>query len=118
MTELNITVTDGSVAGVKVVAPAGELDESSVDGLKAQLDPLLADTNVKVILFDFSQLEFLNSKGIGYLVSVHTHLQKDQREMIIAGATESVMDVISLVGLTTIIKYFASVDEAIASLNA
>lgn len=118
MTELTINIADGATPAAKVVALAGELDESSVEGLKAQLDPILNDLNIKSLILDLRQLEFINSKGIGYLVSVHTHLSKDQRELILAGAGEAVMDVISLVGLTTIIKYFATLEEALASLNA
>lgn len=117
MSELTINITDAAdKAGVKVVAIIGEMDEASLDPLKAQLDPLLEDMNVKTILFNLSNLEFINSKGIGYLVSVHTHLSKDQRVLILAGANETVMDVISLVGLTTIIKYFGTVEEAMSSL--
>lgn len=118
MTELTINIADGATPVTKVAALAGELDESSIEALKAQLDPILNDMNVKNLVFDLRQLEFINSKGIGYLVSVHTHLSKDQRELILAGASEAVMDVISLVGLTTIIKYFATIEEALASLQA
>jgi len=115
MPDLGVAIADGPNPSVKVIPLTGEMDESSIDGLKAQLDPLLADSNLKILLFDFRQLEFINSKGIGYLVSVHTHLSKDQREMMIAGANEAVMDVISLVGLTTIIKYFNTLEEAYQS---
>ncbi|MCK5617346.1 STAS domain-containing protein [Candidatus Pacearchaeota archaeon] len=113
MSELTVALSDASAPGIKVVSLTGEMDESSLEGLKAQLDPLLNDLNIKVLLFDFTQLEFINSKGIGYLVSIHTHLSKDQREMKIASANEAVMDVITLVGLTTIIKYFNTVEEAL-----
>ncbi len=117
MPELAVAIADGPNPSVKVISLTGEMDETSIDALKTQLDPLLADQNLKVLLFDFRQLEFINSKGIGYLVSVHTHLSKDKREMVIAGANEAVMDVISLVGLTTIIKYFNTVEEALATLQ-
>jgi len=117
MTELTAAITDGPSTAVKVVALTGEMDESSVESLKVQMDPILTDMNVKTVLFNLTQLEFINSKGIGYLVSVHTHLSKDQRSMILAGANEAVMDVISLVGLTSIIKYFNTVEEALASLQ-
>ncbi len=116
MSELTIDLKDGPKEGSKIIALTGEMDEASLDPLKAQLDPLLADMNIKTILFDLSDLEFINSKGIGYLVSIHTHLSKDNRVMILAGANETVMDVISLVGLTTIIKYFNTVDEALSNL--
>jgi len=116
MSELTITVTDGPNVSVKLISLVGEMDETSIDLLKTQLDSVLSDQNIKTFLFDFRQLEFINSKGIGYLVSVHTHLAKDQRVMVIAEANEAVMDVISLVGLTTIIKYFNTVEEAFAGL--
>lgn len=117
MSELAVNVSDGP-AGVKIAALVGEMDESSLEAIKPQLDTLLNDSNVKCLILDMKQLEFINSKGIGYLVSVHTHLSKDQRELMIAGATEAVMDVISLVGLTTIVKYFNTLEEALAGLNA
>ncbi|MFC1732937.1 STAS domain-containing protein [candidate division KSB1 bacterium] len=118
MSELSVNISDGPNAVSKVVVVVGEMDESSLDTIKSQMDPLLADVNIKNIIFDLRQLEFINSKGIGYLVSVHTHLSKDQRELILAGANEAVMDVISLVGLTTIIKYFNTYEEALAGLSA
>ncbi len=114
--ELTVNISDGSNVASKVVALVGEMDESTIETVKAQLDPVLNDTNIKAVIFDLRQLEFINSKGIGYLVSVHTHLSKDKRELILCGANEAVMDVISLVGLTTIIKYFNALDEALSSL--
>lgn len=116
MTELAIQVSDGTNSNVKVITLTGEMDEETIESLKNTMDPLLADFSFKYLLFDLTNLEFINSKGIGYLVSIHTHLSKDQRELVLAGANEAVMDVISLVGLTTIIKYFNSVEEAAASL--
>lgn len=118
MTELSVAIADGPNPASKVIAFTGEMDESSIETLKAQIDPILNDVNIKTVIFDFAQLEFINSKGIGYLVSVHTHLSKDQRELVIAAAAEAVMDVITLVGLTSIIKNFGTVDEALASLQA
>jgi len=114
--ELSVTIADGPNSAAKVVTLAGEMDESNIESVRTQLDPLLNDLSVVHLLFDLSQLEFINSKGIGYLVSVHTHLSKDKRAMILASAQEAVMDVISLVGLTTIIKYFDTLDEALQNL--
>lgn len=98
---------------VKLIHLAGELDEVSIEKLRAYVDPLLEDKSMKKLIFDLEKLEFINSKGIGYLVSVHTHLSRDGRTLVIAGAVEPVMDVISLVGLTSIIPYFSTVDDAL-----
>ncbi|MBN2306380.1 STAS domain-containing protein [Candidatus Peregrinibacteria bacterium] len=113
MADFVVEITDGKSVNVKVVHITGELDEVSVETLKSQLDPLLADSSINQLIFDFGNLEFINSKGIGYLVSVHTHLAKDGRTMKLAGASESVMDVLSLVGLTNIIPYHATLEEAL-----
>ena len=114
--EFSVDITDSTSPAIKVVSLKGELDESVLDSLKTQLDPLLDDASVLTIILNFKDLEFINSKGIGFLVSVHTHLSKDARKMVMVAASEAVMDVISLVGLTSIIPYFATLDEAVATL--
>jgi len=110
--DFSVVITDGLSAQTKVASLQGELDEVSIEKLRTYIDPLLDDTNITKLIFDFADLEFINSKGIGYLVSVHSHLAKDGRGLIIAGAVEPVMDVISLVGLTTIIPYFNTLADA------
>lgn len=114
--EFSLEITDSSNSSAKIISLKGELDESVLDNLKTQIDPILNDSNVLTMLLNFHDLEFINSKGIGYIVSIHTHLSKDGRKMIMVGATEAVMDVISLVGLTSIIPYFETMEEAVATL--
>lgn len=111
----SVNITDSSNPSIKVIELVGELDESRLEELKNSTDTVLNDSNVSSIIFNMANLEFINSKGIGFLVSFHTHLTKDGRKMILVAAQEAVMDVISLVGLTSIIPYFENVDEALAS---
>ena len=117
MSELTINITDTEKGGVKVVALTGEMDESTIENMKAQIDPILDDNGTKTLIFDLKNLSFMNSKGIGYLVAVHTHLAKNEKQIILANANDPVMDVISLVGLTSIIKYFGTLEEAISSVG-
>lgn len=105
MAELTFTVQDGADPSIKKVAFTGEMDEAAVEALRPQLEPLLNDGAMKTLVFDLQNLSFINSKGIGYIVSVHTHLAKDGRKLVLAAAQEAVMDVINLVGLTSIIPY-------------
>ena len=114
--DFSVEITDGRSPDVKIAHLQGELDEVSIEALKEEIDKHLANGTVARLIFDCTNLDFINSKGIGYLVSVHTHLAKDGHMMIIAAANEPVMDVISLVGLTTIIPYFATVEEALTQL--
>jgi len=110
--DFSAEITDTNKPEAKIVHLKGELDETSIENLKAQLDKHLDDKVVLELIFDLTNLEFINSKGIGYIVSIHTHLAKDGRTIKLVGANNAVMDVITLVGLTTIIPYFATLDEA------
>jgi len=114
--ELSIKITDGSDASVKVVSLYGELDESNLESLKAQVDPLLNDLSIKTIILNFKGLQFINSKGIGFLVAMKTHMAKSERSILLADGSESVMDVISLVGLTQIIPHFDKLEDALANI--
>ena len=114
---LSLKTKDTANKTAKVIAVAGELDESNLEHLEDELRPILDDKRILNVILDFSKLEFINSRGIGFLVSVHTHLARDSRKLIVANARMPVMDVIALVGLTSIIPHFPTVDKALKSLK-
>jgi anti-anti-sigma factor len=114
--DFSAEIADTSNPGAKIIALKGELDESVLDNLRAQLEPIWNNASVQTFIFNLHDLEFINSKGIGFLVSIHSHLARGKRHLIIVDAQEAVMDVISLVGLTSIISYYDTLDEALASL--
>jgi anti-anti-sigma factor len=116
MADLNINIVNGPSEATSVVELNGELDESNVETLSKQMDGVFANAAVKTVIFNLQNLIFINSKGIGYLVSVQTHLAKDQRRFNLVAANQEVMDVISLVGLTAIIPYYSTLEEAYANL--
>ena len=109
---LSFKIRDSKSSSVKVIQLNGEMDETALDEIKQAVDPLLNDPHLHQLIFDLTELQFINSKGIGYLVSVHTHLAKDGRSMVMTNATQPVMDVITLVGLTGIIPYYPTLEEA------
>ncbi len=116
--DFSVEIKDEESGQTKIAHLKGELDEMSLEPLKQKIDPILDDRKVTRFILDFTDLEFINSKGIGYLVSVHSHLTKDARSLVIANANEPVMDVISLVGLTSIIPYFSTIEEALKGNKA
>ncbi|MBI5422392.1 STAS domain-containing protein [Candidatus Peregrinibacteria bacterium] len=115
MSEIVVKIYESQNPTVRVVGLEGEMDEPSLQGIKLNIDPILNDSTIKFVLFDLKDLLYMNSKGIGYLVAVHTHLAKDQRKLILCSAQEAVMDVMSLVGLTTIIPHHETLEEALAT---
>ena len=115
MSDLVIAIINGPQASTKVVSLTGEMDEPSLQQIHLNIDPVLDDLSVTRVIFNLADLQYINSKGIGYLVAVHSHLAKNQRKLVLVAANEPVMDVMSLVGLTSIIPHFENLEEALAA---
>jgi stage II sporulation protein AA (anti-sigma F factor antagonist) len=113
MSNIVVKILDTGNPLVRVVSLEGEMDEPSLQDIKLNLDPILNDPIIKFVIFDLKDLAYVNSKGIGYMVAVHTHLSKKQGKFILCAAQEAVMDVMSLVGLTSIIAHHDTLEEAL-----
>ena len=114
---IKLKITDTAAGKGKIFHFAGEMDEYNLEEVTDAVKPFLDESRVKSLIFDFSELTFINSKGIGFLVSVHTHLSKDGRSLVLAHAQNQVVDVLRLVGLTSIIPYYPTLSEATATLK-
>lgn len=91
----------------------GELDQSTLDAVEQRFDAFLPDFKRQFLILDMTDLKFINSEGIGFLVSMHTKLVKKGKNLLIFGAKHNVTDVFGLVGLPQIIPIFVSMNEAI-----
>lgn len=88
------------------VTLVGELDKVGLDSIRADLDSLLAESKTKNVVLDLSELEFINSEGVGYLLTIHYRLLKRDLKMVIVGAKSHVKDVLEVIGMLTIVPYF------------
>lgn len=115
MTEANIVIED--IAGlnkvVKNIRISGQLDESNVDE-KIQTIYKIFETNPKGvnIIFDLENLDYMNSKSIGYLTDLYGKVTENGGTVAIAKAKPNITDILQVVGLTQLIKTFDSGEEA------
>ncbi len=123
MTTVTITIEDfaAPVAGrvVKIVKIVGQLDESNVDDkAKTLYDLIAANPKNLFVIFDFSELEYLNSKAIGYLTDWYGKVSAEGGKIAIASAKANIVDILQVVGLTQLITCHATLDEAKAAMSA
>ena len=115
MTEANIVIED--IAGlnkiVKSVQISGQLDESNVDE-KIQIIYKIFEATPKGvnILFNLENLDYMNSKSIGYLTDLYGKVTESGGTAAIAKAKPNITDILQVVGLTQLIKTFDSIEEA------
>lgn len=117
MTQATITIEDipASVEGItaKLVKFVGQLDESNVDE-KAKILYQLIEQYPKnlYLLFDFEQLEYMNSKSIGYLTDWYGKVSEGQGKIAIGKPRSNILDILQVVGLTQLINCYQTIDEA------
>ncbi len=123
MTYANITTedlaSDQADKVAKIVKISGQLDESNVDEQSKVIYQLIeANPKSLHLVFDFSELEYLNSKAIGYLTDWYGKISAEGGKIAIAMAQENIVDILQVVGLTQLITCHGSLDEAKTALLA
>ena len=107
------SIGQGNVVVVQLVGDA--LDASCVDKFRADIGPLLEDC-VSVV-FDFSELKFVDSSGIGALLSCLRLVRSRGGEIRLSGLLPNVQSLFQLVRLDRLFEVFPSSDEAVASFD-
>lgn len=79
--------------------------------ISLEIEQFIAKKETRVV-FDFSQLDYLDSAGVGMLVNCLTKLRRAGGDLCLAGLKPMVAGVFKLTKIDTIIKIFPSVVEA------
>lgn len=123
MTQINTTIEKISLGDeakdARIVKFEGQLDETNVDTEAQKVYQIFQESQKKVIvIFDLSNLTYLNSKSIGYITDWYNKALESGGKIFVASAHDNVMDVLRVVGLTNIIEFHLTVEEAkLAAMN-
>src|SRR5271168_4058464 len=69
------------------------------------------------LVLDMSGVSFLDSAGVGALVSLFVHRRNVGKSFAIAGLTRQGMAVLQVAGLVKLLPNFPTVDDALAAKN-
>ena len=97
--------------GDVVVKFNGEFDKAGYDEVKEELGKIVNDFNGTTLLFDLGELKFINSEGIGYFMSVHTHLVTAGKKLVLVGPNAHVADVFNAIGIMEIMPVLNSMND-------
>jgi len=96
-----------------VVGIRGELtgatEASLMDAYARASDPM-----TRRIILDFTELEYMNSTGIGLLVTLLVRAQRQRQRILAFGLSEHYRQILSLTRLDEAIAVVGSEDEALA----
>lgn len=77
----------------------------------------LIDDSKKNVIIDLAETKFMNSSGLGMLISGYTTVKNGGGVMKLANATEKIESLLVITKLITIFEHYTSLDEAIESFK-
>jgi anti-anti-sigma factor len=96
---------------VTVVRPDGRLNMVAAPALRKQLHDLVADGNARVVV-DLSATDFIDSSGLGALISGLKVARQAGGDLRIAAPTRQVVTVLELTNLNRVLRAHDSADSA------
>lgn len=98
---------------VLMITIIGQLDESNVDANAPQIYEAIDSLDEGgTLILNFSGLEYMNSKSIGYTTDFYNKMLEKSGKLIIAESPPQIVDILNVVGLTQVIPFAESVSEA------
>lgn len=95
---------------VKVIQPCGILDGISANQLRREISDAV-ENGADMILVDFQDITFMNSTGIGALVSTLRTVRSAGSELFICSLNEQVQMIFKLTKMDRVFKPFTNRDE-------
>lgn len=77
----------------------------------------LIDEGKKNVIVDLSAVKFMNSSGLGMLISGLTTMKRAEGHLKLANVTDKIESLLIITKLITIFESYESVDEAVKSLG-
>ena len=113
MAELNIS--ERPVGDVTILDMDGKITigEGSV-ALRTAIRRLLEEGKKKILL-NLAKVGYIDSSGIGELVSSYTAINKESGELKLLNLTQKLQDLLTITKLLTVFDVYESEQEALAS---
>jgi stage II sporulation protein AA (anti-sigma F factor antagonist) len=98
---------------ILIIKLDGDVDHHAVEKYKDKIDNEYERNNCKHIVFDFAQVGFLDSSGIGMIIGRYKNAMQKNGRTAVAGMGDCVSRIYSMSGLAKIIEQYDSLSEAV-----
>lgn len=110
---LSIDVTSVDGGAVRIFALSGTLDIATSPSLRGALIEA-ADRGEHEIVVDLSQLEFLDSTGLGALIGAHKRAAEHGGSIRLVAQEGQILRLLRITGLLDVFSVYPTVEAAIA----
>lgn len=103
--------------GTCIIAIEGNIALDGVNEAKSYLKPHLESPDVRSIVINFDKVNFIDSSGIGLIVSIFKTMQQKEGRFALTNLSQKNMEIFSITRLNKILDIFNSESEALAKLR-
>lgn len=100
-----------------IVAPIGDIDHHTSIALREKIDKEAARENIRNILFDFSNVDFMDSSGIGLIIGRYKLTSASNGVTAVCHMGESLKRIFDISGLKKIVNTYGNIDEALGQIQ-
>ena len=110
-------LSDREQDGIVVLEPKGKIMGGPDASLLHDRLHEMLEAGKKKVVSDLAQVEWMNSTGLGILISTYTTLRNNDGELKLANVTDKIQSLLTITKLVTVFDAFDSVDEAVQALK-
>jgi anti-anti-sigma factor len=96
-----------------VLEPQGRIGGKSSAEFYTRVKDILADAPEGDVILNMSNVDFIDSSGLGALVAINSHLARNGRKLILAGVMDNLLALLKITNLFSILTIVRSVDDAV-----
>ncbi|WP_027186099.1 STAS domain-containing protein [Desulfovibrio inopinatus] len=112
MEKLNVCNKNGAA----IIDYEGEITIEITPEIKQVISEVIENNDVSAVVLDLSRVSFMDSSGIGFLVSCNTRLQNAGKELFLYRPSSQVCKTLELVQLLNFFEVAEDEDELTALL--
>jgi len=109
-------LTQRNEDGVTILAIQGRLDPEETQQLEKDVLKTV-DSEDKRLLFDFSELEYINSSGLRVLVMAYQRMKQNKGHVAICNIRDYILEVFEISGYDKIFSIYPTKEEALESFK-
>jgi len=93
-----------------------ELDHYITNEVRDEIDNILISKSVRNIIFDFKNINFMDSSGIGVIIGRYKKISNDGGKVAVVNVNARVKKIFDLSGMNKIIGIYDTYEEVVSSL--
>ena len=110
-------LTDREQDGIVILEPRGKIMGGPDASLLNEKLHDCIERNLNKIVIDLGRVDWMNSTGLGILISSYTTLRNNNGELKLANVTEKIQSLLTITKLVKVFEAFDSVEDAVNSFE-